>query len=131
MTGTPLHTAANAVPSVDGTDLGDLLDDLDGIDAGIDLHRNALRHTAHARHTRDHTQTLIAAYAGSAGADLLTALGLTVQRLADADSNPSLRDLPLDVQKQARLLGEQVAFMLADPELHALAAELAAVIDHH
>ncbi|MFF1358776.1 hypothetical protein [Streptomyces sp. NPDC058297] len=129
MNATPLHTAGNAVPPVDGTELGDVLDDLAGIHAGIDLHRDGIRHLALDRHDIDRTQTLIAALAGSPDCDLITAIGLTVQRLATAESNPALRSLPLDVQKTAQLLGERIAFALADPEIHNLAAELAAVID--
>lgn len=127
---TPLHTAANAVPAVDGTELGGVLDDLAGIHAGIDLIRDGIRHLALERHSADRTQTLTAVLAGSPdGTDILTALGLLVARLTDADTNPALRNLPFEQQKEARRQGEALAYDLADPELHQHASEAAAAID--
>lgn len=123
-----LHTAANAVPTIDGTDLGDLLEELRGIHAGIDLILDGLRHIAHDRHTIDRTQTLCAALAGT-DCDVITAIAHLVARLADPDTNPALRTLPLDQQKAARLAGEQTAYALTDPDLHQHASETAAAID--
>ncbi|MFD7855167.1 hypothetical protein ACFV6B_12900 [Streptomyces microflavus] len=123
----PVHTTGNAVPPLD-TDLAGALDDLDGIHPGIDLIRDGIRLLALDRHTVDGTQTLLAALAGSAGADAITAIGHLVARLANADHNPALRNLPLDAQKTAQRHGEQAAFHLADPDLHQPASEASATI---
>ncbi|MFE3381315.1 hypothetical protein [Streptomyces anulatus] len=123
----PVHTAGNAVPPLDA-DLAGALDDLDGIHPGIDLIRDGIRHLALDRHTADDTQTLLATLAGSAGADVITAVGHLVARLANADHNPALRTLPLDVQKTAQRHGEQAAYHLADPDLHQPASEASASI---
>ncbi|PVC80636.1 hypothetical protein DBP19_36470 [Streptomyces sp. CS090A] len=123
----PVHTAGNAVPPLD-TDLAGTLDDLDGIHPGIDLIRDGIRLLALDRHTTDGTQTLLAALAGSAGADVITAIGNLVARLATADHNPALRTLPLDTQKAAQRHGEQAAFHLSDPDLAAHASEASAAI---
>lgn len=124
-----VHTAGNAVPNVDDTDLGDVLADLRGIHPGIDMICDAARLIAHDRLSLDQTQTLVAALGGSAGADVLTALALLIERLANADTNPALRTLPLDQQKTARQHGEQTAYGLNDPDLHQPAADTAATID--
>lgn len=123
----PVHTAGNAVPPLD-PDLAGTLDDLTGIHAGIDLIRDGISLLALTRHTADETQTLLATLAGSAGADVITAVGHLVARLANADHNPALRTLPLDAQKTAQRHGEQAAFHLTDPDLHQPASEASAVI---
>ncbi|MFD9004418.1 hypothetical protein ACFV0T_26255 [Streptomyces sp. NPDC059582] len=123
------HTAANAVPPVDGTELGNLLDDLAGCHPGIDLIRDGLRLIALDQHTPDTTQTLVAYLAGSAGADILTAIGQTVAHLTSPDTNPALRTLPDDQQKTAQHHGENLVHHLADPDLHQHASEAAAAID--
>lgn len=123
----PVHTAGNAVPPLD-TDLAGALDDLDGIHPGIDLLRDGIRLLALDRHTTDGTQTLLAALAGSAGADVIAAVGHLVARLANADHNPALRALPLDIQKQTQRHGELAAYHLADPDLAAHASEASASI---
>ncbi|MFE9461689.1 hypothetical protein [Streptomyces californicus] len=123
----PVHTAGNAVPPLDA-DLAGALDDLAGIHPGIDLIRDGIRHLALDRHTADTTQTLLATLAGSAGADVITAIGHLVARLANADLNPALRGLPLDAQKEAQRHGEQAAFHLNDPDLHQPASEASATI---
>lgn len=124
-----VHTAGNAVPPVDGTNLGDLLEDLAGVHPGIDLIRDGLRLLAHDRLTVDQTQTLCAALAGSPdGTDLITAVGLLVSRLTDADTNPALRTLPFEQQKTAQLHGENLVHHLADDDLHQHASEAAAAI---
>ncbi|MEW2393042.1 hypothetical protein AB0933_32245 [Streptomyces venezuelae] len=120
-----LHTPANAVPNVDGTDLGDLLEDLAGIHPGIDLIRDGLRLIAHDRHTVDRSQTLAATLGGLT----VAALGLSIGRLSNPDTNPCLRELPLDQQKHARLAGERTAAALNDPDLHQYAYETAGAID--
>lgn len=127
MTPNPVHTAGNAVPPLD-TDLAGALDGLAGIHAGIDLIRDGIRLLALDRHTADSTQTLLAALAGSAGADVITAIGHLVARLANADHNPALHGLPLDTQKTTRRHGEQAAYHLADPDLHQPASEASATI---
>ncbi|MFD4795988.1 hypothetical protein [Streptomyces anulatus] len=123
----PVHTAGNAVPPLD-PDLADTLDDLTGIHAGINLIRDGISLLALTRHTADETQTLLATLAGSAGADVITAIGHLVARLANADHNPALRTLPLDVQKTAQRHGEQAAFHLTDPDLATHASEASAAI---
>lgn len=123
----PVHTAGNAVPPLD-PDLDGALDDLAGIHPGIDLIRDGIRHLALTRHTADTTQTLLATLAGSAGADVITAIGHLVARLANADHNPALRTLPLDVQKTAQRHGEQAAFHLNNPDLHQPTSEASATI---
>ena len=96
----------------------------------FDLMRDGLRLIALDRHTVDRTQTLIAALAGGAdGLNLVTAIGQTIARLADANSNPALRALPNDRQKTARREGQNAAYWLADPDLHQPASETAAAID--
>lgn len=133
MTGQPtphhVHTAGNAVPPVDGTDLGNTLDELTGVHPGIDLIRDGLRLLAVDRLTADQTQTLAVSLAGSTdGADVLTAIGLLVARLTNPDTNPSLRTLDLTTQKRAQGLGAYTAFTLARPDLHQHASEASAAI---
>ena len=114
-----LHTEGNAVPALDGTELGDLLDDLYGIDEGIDLMLDGARHIALKRLTTDKTQTLAVTLAGSPdGTDVLTAIGLLTARILNADTNPALRTLPLDRQKATQLHGELLVHHLGDPDLH-------------
>lgn len=126
---TAVHTEGNAVPAL-GDDLADVLDDLVGVHAGIDLIRDGIRLIALDRHTPDDTQTLIARLAGmSDGTDVLTALAHLVARLSNADTNPSLRTLPLDQQKTAQHHGEQAQFHLTDEWLHQHASEASAAID--
>ena len=124
-----VHTAGNAVPPVDGTDLGNLLEDLAGVHPGIDLIRDGIRLLATDRLTTDQTQTLCAALAGSTdGTDVLTAIGLIVARISNADTNPALRTLPFEQQKAAALHGERLVFDLADDDLHQHASEASAAI---
>jgi hypothetical protein len=118
-----VHTEANAVPPLDD-ELAGLLDDTAGVHAGIDLIRDGIRHLALARLTTDQTQTVIVTLAGSPdGTDLFTAIGLLVARLTNPDSNPSLRTLGFEQQKNTQRAGECLAFALADPDLHQHAAD--------
>ncbi|WP_331763117.1 hypothetical protein OG571_47290 (plasmid) [Streptomyces sp. NBC_01369] len=126
----PVHTTGNAVPPIDD-DLAGVLDDLTGIHPGIDLLRNGIRLLALDRHSTDKTQTLLAALAGSNGADILTALAHLVARLSTADTNPALRHLPLDRQKAAQQHGETALYDLTDPDLHQHASEASAAITSH
>ncbi|MCX4911826.1 hypothetical protein [Streptomyces sp. NBC_00878] len=124
-----VHTDGNAVPPVDGTELGDVLEDLDGFNAGIDLIRDGIRHIATSRLAVDDTQTLIAALAGSAdGTDVLTAISHLVARLTHTDTNPALRTLPFEQQKTTQRHGENLVRHLADPDLHQHAANACGAI---
>ncbi|MFE1451982.1 hypothetical protein [Streptomyces olivaceoviridis] len=126
-----VHTEHNAVPNVDGTDLGDLMEDLRGIHPGIDLILDGYRLIAHDRHDLAMTQVLIAALAGSPDALDLTALpGLAVERLTNADTNPAIRNLPLDQQKEAARQGWLTRFALDDPSLRNTASAACAALDH-
>ncbi|WP_331746845.1 hypothetical protein [Streptomyces sp. NBC_00842] len=128
MTTNPVHTAGNAVPPLDD-ELAGVLDDLAGVHPGIDLIRDGIRLLALDRHSPDKTQTLLATLAGSSdGTDILTALAHLIARLSTADTNPALRTLPLDRQKEAQRHGEQALFALTDPWLHQHASEASAAI---
>ncbi|MFF1298167.1 MULTISPECIES: hypothetical protein [unclassified Streptomyces] len=119
-----IHTDGNAVPPVDGTELGNLLEDLDGVHAGIGLIRDGIRLLALSRLTPEQTQTVIVTLAGSAdGTDVLTAIGQLVARLTNPDTNPGLRELPLDRQKNTQLHGELLVHHLAAPDLHQHASD--------
>lgn len=125
----PVHTEANAVPPVDDTEVGGLLDDLAGIHPGIDLIRDGIRLITTSRLTTDQTQTLIAALAGATdGTNVVNLLGQTIARLTNPDTNPCLRALPLDQQKTVQLAGETTAFHLADDQLAQFASDTSAAI---
>jgi hypothetical protein len=116
-----VHTEGNAIPPLRGTELGDLLD---GVHAGIDLIRDGLRLIALERHTLDRTQTLAVTLAGSPdGTDVLTAIGYLVARLTNPDTNPTLRTLDFDQQKNTQQAGERLIYDLADPALHQHASD--------
>jgi hypothetical protein len=125
-----VHTADNQIPPLDD-ELAGLFDDLACVrDVGIDQILSGLRHIALARHSIDHSQTLTATLAGGVdGTNIVTAIGHIIARLADAESNPALRTLPLEQQKTARLAGEHAFRALADPDLHQTASETCAAID--
>ena len=126
---TAVHTEGNAVPPLD-ENLAYALDRTAGVHAGIDLIRDGIRLIALDRLTPDETQTLIARLAGSSeNDDVLTALAHLIARLSNADTNPSLRTLPLDQQKTAQHHGEQAQFHLTDEWLHQHASEASAAID--
>jgi hypothetical protein len=130
MSGPFPSTEGNAVPNVDGSELGDLMDDLRGIHPGIDLMLDGARLICRDRHTRSMTQVLLATIAGSPDAlDLVGLLGHLVARLADADTNPGLRSLPLDAQKEARHQGWLTAHHLTDPDLRDTTAHANAALD--
>jgi hypothetical protein len=124
-----LHTPANAVPFVDDTELGIVLDDLAGIHPGIDLIRDGLRLIALDRLTVEQTQLLAVTLAGGTdGTDVLTAIGHLTARLLNADSNPALRTLPLDRQKNVQRHGELLVHHLGDPDLHQHASNASGAI---
>lgn len=129
MAANDVHTAGNAVPSVEGTEVGGLLEDLAAIHEGLDLIRDGIRLIAHDRLTTDQTQTLIAALAGATdGTNLINLIGETIARLANPDTNPCLRDLPLDQQKVIQLNGETTAFALNHDQLAQFASDTSAAI---
>lgn len=119
------------------TDLDDVLDDLAGLDwiPGISTILTGIRETQAAittgRLTLDATQTLTAATAGSNGADLVTALAHLVATATNADSNPALRALPRDQQKEAQHHGEIALYALTDNDLHQPASEASAAISSY
>jgi hypothetical protein len=124
-----VHTEGNAIPPLRGTELGDLLDDLAGVHAGIDLIRDGLRLIALERHTLDRTQTLAVTLAGSPdGTDVLTAIGYLVARLTNPDTAPCLRSLDFDTQKATQQAGERLIYDLADPALHQHASDASGAI---
>jgi hypothetical protein len=126
-----------ALAVLTATDLDDVLDDLTGLDwiPGITSILTGLRETQDAilagRLNTDATQTLIAATAGSAGADLVTALGRLVAAATNPDTNPTLRHLPARQQKEAQHHGELAAYALADTDLHQAASEASAAISQY
>jgi hypothetical protein len=120
---------APGVPPLDD-DLEILLDDLDGLRwlPGMAQILDGFRTTLAAQFTPDETQTLCAGIAGSAGADLLSLLGRTVQRLTDPASNPGLHSLSEEQRKAARTAGEKTASALDAPDVHQPAADAAGAI---
>jgi hypothetical protein len=125
-----VHTDGNAIPPLDD-ELAGLLEDLADVhDAGVDQIISGLRLIALSRHSIDRTQTLVAVLAGGAdGLNLVAAIGQVIARLANADTNPSLRTLPLHQQKTTQLNGETTAFVLAHPDLAQFASDTSAAID--
>lgn len=125
-----VHTADNAIPPLDA-DLEGLFEDLAAVrDAGVDQILAGLRLIALTPHSIDRTQTLVAVLAGgSDGLNLVNVIGRVIARLADADTNPALRQLPLDQQKNAQRAGELAYLALSDPDLHQTASETCAAID--
>lgn len=113
-----VRTEGNAVPPLD-PELAGLIDDLTGIDPDVDDLCDAARRIALSRHTLDHTQTLSVTLAGSPdGTDVITLIGQLVARLTNLNSNPALRDLPSDRQKNTQRHGELLVHHLGDPDLH-------------
>lgn len=132
MSGPFPSTAGNAVPGLDGTELGGILDDLYGFDEGIDLICDGIKLIALRRLPIERVQLLLATLAGSPdGTDLIGAIGRLAERLADSDNSPALRELPLDIQKDAVLHGANTAYTLLDPELRGPASEACAALDNH
>lgn len=124
-----VHTEANAVPPVDDTELGGVLYDLEGVHPGIDLIRDGIRLLALDRLTLQQTQLLIVTLAGTTdGTDLLTAIGHLAARLTNPDSNPALRALPFDQQKNTQRNGENLLHHLTDPDLHQHASNASGAI---
>jgi hypothetical protein len=125
---THVHTEGNAVPPLD-PELDGVLEDLDGIHAGIDLIRDGMRLIALDRLDLPTTQLLAVTLAGSAdGTDVLTALGHLIVRLTNPDSNPALRTLTFDAQKHTQLAGERLLLALSNRHLHQHAANASGAI---
>lgn len=122
--------ADRIMPPLDD-DFAGVLEDTAHVHAGIDLIRTGLRVLALERLTADQTQTVITTLVGDQGADVVTAVALLIQRLTNPDSNPALRDLDADVQKEVQRLGEQHAYQAADfaARDHEPVTEAAARID--
>lgn len=118
-----------SIPPLDA-ELAGLLDDLAGLHPAIDMMCDAIRLTALERHTTDETQSLIAALAGGAdGTNVITAIGMAIARLSNPDTNPALRSLPDDRQKNTARAGHLAYLALSDPDLHQTASETCAAID--
>lgn len=124
-----VHTEGNEIPAL-GDELEGLLEDLAAVhDPAADQMIAGLRLMALTRYSVDQSQTRIAWIAGgSDGTNFLTALAQVLARLADPDTNPALRELPLELQKNARRAGELAHLALADPDLHQTASETCAAI---
>jgi hypothetical protein len=120
----------NAALPIDD-ELDEQLDVLTAMNPGLAQIASGIRHLLTEPLTTDQTQTTIAFLAGSAGADVLSLIGSTVEHLTNADTNPSLRDLPCDQQKTIRLIGEKFAYTLNDPDLHQPASDASGAIDNH
>lgn len=125
----PVHTAANAIPSVNGTDLGDTLSVLDGWHEGIGLIRDGIRLIAHSRLTLEQIQDLTVVLAGMAdGSDVISAIGQLISRITNPDTSPAIRSLGFDQQKDVQGAGEFAAFRLNNPTLHQPAADASGAI---
>lgn len=121
---------ATAAPTAT-TDLDDVLDDLSGIHPGIDLIRQGLNLLATEQHEADRLQTIIAALAGSDGADVLTALAHTLTALTDPHTQDALLHLPASRRKDCELQGLLAAYALNDPDLRIPAGNASAAISSY
>jgi hypothetical protein len=131
MSGPFPSTEHNAVPNVDDSELGGTLADLAGIHAGIDLIRDGIRLIAHDRHDVNTTQVLLAVLAGSPDAlDVLGAIGQLVERLSNPDTNPAIRHLPVDQQKEAAHQGWLTCHNLTDPDHRDTTSRACTALDH-
>lgn len=130
-----VHTPANAVPPLDD-ELAGLLEDLAGIHPAIDMFCDAARLIAldrldadNQRQPTEMTQLLAVTLAGSPdGTDVITLVGLVVARILNADTNPALRGLSFEAQKETQRHGENLLRHLADPDLHQHASNASGAI---
>lgn len=113
------------------TDLDDTLEDLSGIHEGIDHIRHGLAVLANSTHTADRLQTIIAALAGSEGADVLTAIAHTVEHLTNPDTQPAVADLPAERRKACEHHGQLAAYTLNDPDLRTHTSNASAAISSY
>lgn len=128
-TATSAQTPVPAVPPLDDDHAG-ILADLAGFGTAIDLIRSGFRLLATTPLTPDQTQTLVSVLAGSPDdTDVLGLLAATVARLANADTNPCLRDLPADRINNLRRLGEGFRFDTTQYAARDYASEISAQID--
>ncbi|MFJ7990249.1 hypothetical protein [Streptomyces sp. NPDC096351] len=104
------------------------LEDTAGIHPGVDQIRDGIRLLALDRLTADQTQTILSTIAG-ADANILTTLGLLVQRLTNPAQNPALSHLAEDTAKDVRVLGERFAYDLAELAPGEHTTEAAGLID--
>ena len=125
---------ARPVPSVDASDLGEIHADLTDNPS-----HPGLRLICHGLHliatdtnlSVNDTQVLLAELAGSPDStDVLGALGHLVERLTNPDTNPALRTLAAQTQKDAAHQGQLTCHGLTDPELRTNASEANAALDH-
>ncbi|MFE5614101.1 hypothetical protein [Streptomyces sp. NPDC056524] len=123
----PIPSRTAPVPPLDDA-LADHLDSIPGVHPGIAMIADGLRLLALDKLTADQTQTIITTLAG-ADANVLAAIGLTVQRLTNPDTNPSLNTLDEQTVKDVRQLGEQFAYDLAVLDPGDRLSEAAARID--
>ncbi|MYR75201.1 MULTISPECIES: hypothetical protein [unclassified Streptomyces] len=113
------------------TDLDDTLDDLSGIHHGIDHIRHGLALLAASTHTADRLQTIIAALAGSDGADVLTAIAHTITHLTNPDTQPAVANLPAERRKACEHHGQLAAYNLQDPDLRTHTSNASAAISSY
>jgi hypothetical protein len=123
----PIPSRTRPVPPLDD-ELDGQLEDTAGVHAGIDMIRDGIRLLALDRLSADKTQTILSTIAG-ADANVLTALGLLVQRLTDPDENPALDVLDAETAKDVQVLGERFAYDLAELAPGQHTTEAAARID--
>ncbi|THA29207.1 hypothetical protein E6R18_25185 [Streptomyces sp. A1277] len=127
----------NALAAAAATDLDNTIDDLAGLDwiPGIDHILTGLRTTQDAITrgdlTPDTTQTLLAVLAGSAGVDLITAIGQLITHATNPHTNPALHTLTRAQRKETQHQGELALFDLTDPRIHQHASAASAAISHH
>ncbi|MFB7592349.1 hypothetical protein [Streptomyces sp. NPDC056169] len=122
----PIPSRTAPVPPLDD-ELAGVLDDMVGIHPAIDLMADAMRLLALDKLSADQTQSALVTLAG-ADANVLSAIGLLVQRLTSA-SNPALDSLPAQTARDVQQLGEQFAYDLAELAPGERLSEAAARID--
>ncbi|MFG2677025.1 hypothetical protein [Streptomyces sp. NPDC048445] len=119
------------------TEFDNVLDDLagltwlPGITQILDGIREAQTAISRGDLTTDATQTLIAGIAGSAGADLVSALAHLTAHATNPHTNPALHQLPATQQKETQHHGETALFHLTDTWLHQHASEASAAISQY
>lgn len=123
------RTTVRTVPVLD-EDTEGRLEDLSGIHPGVDLIRAGFQAILLDRLTRDETQTLISALAGSTdGADVLGLLAATITHLTSYDTNTCLLEMGDDAAKDVRRIGAAAAVELDSYAPRDLAAETCYRID--
>ncbi|OKJ52553.1 hypothetical protein [Streptomyces sp. CB02261] len=123
----PIPSRTAPVPPLDD-ELASVLDDMVGIHPAIDLMVDALRFLALDKLTADKTQSALVTLAG-ADANVVSTIGLVVQRLTNPATNPGLAVLDAQTAKDVQQLGEQFAYDLAELAPGDKTTEAAALID--